>query len=234
MKRNQLRPVKALMFYENNEESLYYVEEHEIIKDGESFKMAAGAPLKKSTMRAIAKEFGKTIKKEAQTKEFQHCKLFTPNILFNSPHILVWHTTYDKAFMYFDKKLNIPNGWAKIPPLIFAAEKNSLSVYAYKSKDRPTEETELFFAPFHNVHSNCSICLGVYKTKEKPTDKVDLVVWWEKVFWSTIFTELHHTEYDGNINLLWKELVNAPDKPFPLKNLKSTNKTLWQVIKSQI
>jgi hypothetical protein len=53
--------------------------------------------------------------------------------------------------MYFVKNLEIPNGKAQVPAMLWFADKENLSVFALTSDKRPTEKTPCIMPIFQCV-----------------------------------------------------------------------------------
>ena len=62
--------------------------------------------------------------------------------------------------MYFVSGLDIPNGKAYVPPMLWYASKYSLAVFALATDRRPKENTPLYYAPFLNIYEDGKVCMG--------------------------------------------------------------------------
>ncbi len=177
------------------------------------------------------------LSKSLNTKELKNNACFVPKgilpttILKVNPsdngHV-IWYTKPQKRRLFFTEKLEIPNGVAPLPGLIFKATKNQLSVYALKGTRRPTLKTKLYYAPFFNVYESGCICMGTVDIKVAKSESLEeFTHLWEELFFNSYFSHLldDYNPIKENIVSFWKDLINA-DKPFPNEVLKSNNKTL--------
>jgi PRTRC genetic system protein B len=143
----------------------------------------------------------------------------------------IWFTKAGQRELYFVESLGIPNGRAGVPPMLWAANRNSLFVFALKSNRRPNESTSLYYAPFFNVYENGNVCMGTVDVQIKKTASLEeFTAAWEQYFFKSYFSHLNdQNPINGNCVCLWKDLVNT-DKHFPKDVLKKTNKTLKNLL----
>src|SRR5690606_10668715 len=69
------------------------------------------------------------------------------NILHINPSekgMVLWYTKAQQRQLYFVESLSIPSGKAHVPPLLWYADKETLSVFALASDRRPTEKAPLY------------------------------------------------------------------------------------------
>lgn len=218
----QYQPKQALIIYEkgNSQEwgsTPYYLEHHKINVDQQGkARLSEGKPLTKSCL----KQLGRAIVDNEKSKTYLKSKgIFSENLLYfhqeEKSYTLTWYQPPSRQKMMFTKKLQIPSGEANVPALIFAVKENRLKVYATKKFKRPNHQTKLYKAPFHNTDDAANVCLG---GAEKPSIELkyieDIMKAWENIFWFTKFSEQHGRPVKGEINELWRKLINT-DKPFP-------------------
>ncbi|ULT39936.1 prokaryotic E2 ligase family D protein [Niabella defluvii] len=60
----------------------------------------------------------------------------------------MWFTKAQRRELYFTQKLGIPNGTASVPPMLWVADRQSISIFALRTNRRPTKDTKLYYAPF--------------------------------------------------------------------------------------
>ncbi len=214
------KPIQGIIIYQSGHteqwsRGQYYLESHDIRLDENGAPiLLEGKPLRKSTLVSLAKALS------SQTTDHLKCRDILPsNLLYVNQepgnNILIWYVPAKKHYLYFTEQLNIPNGEASVPTLIFVANENRLSIFATKTKGKPSLRTKLYKAPFHNVGDQGNICLGSGKRDKNRLQYFDEVMTsWEKVFWATEFSEIHGKPAGKNINLLWKHLISSDDK-FP-------------------
>ena len=133
--------------------------------------------------------------------------------------------------LHFTESLGIPSGTCCIPPMIWKASRDKLWVYAWSGTDKPTIETNLFKAPFFNIYSDNSVCMGTVK-RNSQADKglEDFMHKWMKYFFNSYFSHaLGASPVKTNIVNLWKDL-SGTGKPFPMNVLNKANLQLKNII----
>lgn len=219
-------PKSALVFYENNGlDKDVYIEHFDMDHNGNPIN---AHPL-------TVKEAAKLVKALRVEKEEAFLKpkgILPTNILHINPNkdngTVLWYSKKQQRDLYFVDELEIPRGKANLPPMLWNANKNSLSVFALTSDRRPTEKTNLCFAPFLNIYKNGNVCMGTVSIDiEKSESLEQFILLWENYFFNSYFSHLidNHNPINGNCTSLWKDLIES-DKPFPLDVLKKNNKTL--------
>jgi PRTRC genetic system protein B len=224
-------PKSALVFYQAKAaETDMYVEHFDMDKDGNPIN---AHPLTVKEANALAKSLQTN---EERNKAFLKPKGILPtNILHINPSkkgTVLWYTKAQLRKLYFVDGLDIPNGKAQIPPMLWLASKSTLYVFALKGNRRPTENTPLNYAPFFNVYENGNVCMGTVNIEIKNSASVEeFIAAWEDYFFNSYFSHLlgSHSPIKGNCVNVWKELVGT-DKPFPKEVLKKNNKTLKNLL----
>lgn len=223
------RPTSALVFYQNNEKTKEtYVEHFDMDKHGNPIN---AHPLTEREAKALAKSLMVSSKKEKNQEFLKPRGILPTNILhINSGEnaSVLWFTPSMKRQMFFTENLQIPNGIAEVPAMLWLAGKRSLKVFALANNRRPTEETPLFYAPFFNVYENGIVCMGTVDVDIRNSSSLEeFTEKWEGYFFNSYFSHLmnEHNPIKGNCVNLWKKLVDT-EKVFPKKVLKKTNKTL--------
>lgn len=180
----------------------WYLESHGIGRNGE---VLAGKPLQEDTIKTIAESLYK------QHQQGQPMTGIIPERLLyadtrTSDYRLIWWSAAQQRTLYFGDIINLPSSVAWVPPMVYVARKNELVVFALASDARPTEETELYLAPFYNTNDAGGVCLGNAETNRKGNDYEDYMTYWETIFWNSIFT--HGTSHTKTpMNLLWQRLM---------------------------
>ena len=142
------------------------------------------------------------------------------------------YTKTQRRQLYFVNGLEIPNGMAYVPPMIWYANKNTLSVFALASDRRPTEKTPLYLAPFFNIYEDGKVCMGSVNISIKNSASVEeFVSAWEDYFFNSYFSHLlgNKNPINGNCVTLWKDLIQT-GKPFPKDVLRKNNKALKNLL----
>ena len=223
-------PKSALVFYETKgTETDVYVEHFDMDSSGNPIN---AHPLTVNEAKVLAKALQTD---EEKNKAFLKPKGILPtNILHINPSekgVVIWYTKAQQRQLYFVSSLDIPNGTAQVPPMLWKASKNSLTVYALVTNRRPTEKTSLHYAPFFNIYEEGNVCMGTVSIDIKNSISVEeFIQAWEDYFFNSYFSHsLCENLTRANIVNLWKELIGT-DKPFPKEVLKKNNKTLKNLL----
>lgn len=223
-------PKSALVFYETaGTESDMYVEHFDMDSNGNPIN---AHPLTVKEANTLAKSLQTD---EEKSKAFLKPKGVLPtNILHINPSekgMVLWYTKAQQRKLYFVDSLGIPNGTAQVPPMLWLANKNSLTVFALANDRRPTEKTSLHYAPFFNIYEKGNVCMGTVSIDIKKSVSVEeFIQAWEHYFFNSYFSHsLCENLTKKNIVNLWKDLINT-DKPFPKEALKKNNKTLKNLL----
>ncbi len=225
-------PKSALVFYESlDNDSTMYVEHFDMDRNGNPIN---AHPLTVNEAKALAKSLHTD---EEKDKTFLKSKGILPiNILNINPSqngSVLWYTKAQQRQMYFVKNLEIPNGKAHVPAMLWFADKENLSVFALTSDKRPTEETPLYYAPFFNVYEDGAVCMGTVDVNIKNSASVEeFTTAWENYFFNSYFSHLldNYNPIKGNCVNLWKKLMDT-DEDFPADILKKNNKTLKNLLR---
>ena len=131
-------PKSALVFYETKESNTdVYVEHFDMDKNGNPIN---AHPLTVKEANVLAKALNT---EQEKNKAFLKSNGILPtNILHINPNAekgsVIWYTKAQQRQMYFVDSLQIPNGKAQIPPMLWQASKNRFSVFALSSDKIPT------------------------------------------------------------------------------------------------
>lgn len=225
-------PKSALVFYETKGSNTdVYVEHFDMDKNGNPIN---AHPLTVKEANVLAKALNT---EQEKNKAFLKSNGILPtNVLHINPNAdkgaVIWYTKTQKRQMYFVDSLQIPNGIAQVPPMLWKASKNGLSVFALSSDRRPTENTKLYHTPYFNIYEDGKVCMGTVSVEIKKSASVEeFVQAWEHYFFNSYFSHLisNHNPINGNCVNLWKDLVNT-DKTFPKEVLKTNNKILKNLL----
>lgn len=218
-----LKPFMLLAAYRGEQSSDYYIESHEIGSKGEVY---AGKPLNHETVEGILKSFENISRKEKVVPSGR----IPENLLYANPALekYAWTVPSAKRFLYFSDTF-IGNGEAYVPELLLISKANSLFVFAVK---RTKESLVLCNAPFPNIYSGGSVCLGSAKVKKDYRTYQSMMDYWDKIFFGSEFTHLNHNGalVKGNINILWKEAIES-GKPFDEEVLIESKIKLEELLK---
>lgn len=225
------QPKSALVFYKTKGiDAEMYVEHF----DMDSFGNPVNAhPLTVREAQALA-----TALSTQKDSAFLKAKGVLPsNILQINPvedgGTLVWHTKARKRQLYFSENLGLQSGMAHIPPMVWKANRNAVTVFAVRTDRRPKESTLLYHAPFFNVYEDGKVCMGTVSIDiENCASAEEFMAEWESYFFDSYFTHLLGGEnrIAGNCVALWKSLVGT-EAPFPKNVLKKNNRTLKNLLR---
>jgi PRTRC genetic system protein B len=223
-------PKNALVFYSSTASSETYTEYFKINKDG---ILTDAHPL---TVRE-ASQLAKSLKvKEEKTAFLRPQGIMGTHILQVDPvhnGVVIWYTKTGCREMYFSEQLEIPNGKASVPAMLWVANRNKLFVYALKTGRRPTENTPLYHAPFFNVYADGAVCMGTVDVTIKNTASLEeFTKAWENYFFNSYFSHLMsgHNPVKGNCVSLWKKLL-ANAEAFPKEVLLKSNRNLKNILR---
>lgn len=224
-------PKSALVFYESlDKNETMYVEHFDMDKNGSPIN---AHPLTINEAKALAKSL--KIDEEKDKAFLKPKGILANNILHINPSkngSVTWYTPSQERQMYFVKNLEIPNGTATVPAMIWFADKEQLSVFALTSDKRPTEKTPLHYAPFFNVYDDGNVCMGTVDVNiQNSTSVEEFIEKWENYFFNSYFSHLvgGHNPIDGNLLNLWEKLLET-NESFPVKVLLKNNKTLKNLL----
>jgi len=225
-------PKSALVFYETKgADSDVYVEHFDMDNNGTPVN---AHPLTEREAKVLARAL--VTEKDKEQDFLKSNGILGSNILHINPNkekgAVLWHSKAQKRQLYFVENLDIPNGIAYVPPMIWYANKNSLTVYALVSDRRPTEKTPLYCAPFFNIYQDGKVCMGSVNINIKNSASIEeFTLAWEDYFFNSYFSHLlgNNSPIQGNCVNLWKELIQT-GKPFPKEVLKKNNKTLKNLL----
>ena len=227
-------PTNALVFYQNDERNIEtYVEHFDMDKNGNPIN---AHPLTEREAETLVKALIVKTQKE-KNQDFLNPKGILPtNILQINPNengSVLWFTKSMKRQLFFTENLEISNGMAEIPAMLWLANKRSLKIFALSSNRRPTDKTELFYAPFFNVYEDGNVCMGTVDVNIQNSNYIEeFIEKWEDYFFNSYFSHLmnEHNPINGNCVNLWKSLINT-EKQFPKEALKQANRTLKNLLK---
>jgi len=182
----------------------------------------------------------KALTKALSTTEEKVCCLQSRGIM--GSHILhidplnskaIWYTKALQRNLCFTENIGLPDGKAYVPPLLWVANRQSLTVFALANNRRPAEKSILYYAPFFNVYEDGKVCMGTVDVRIKKIASLEeFTKTWEDYFFNSYFSHLMagHNPTKGNCVSLWKHLINTGEK-FPIEVLKQSNITLKHLLK---
>ena len=197
-------PTMAIMIYKN-ERDKYYLESHVVDAAG---RICEGKPLQQATISSMIASFYTEKINRNEIGGMMPENLLTYGQLQDN-YKMVWYTPSGTRMLHFSEELKLRSGVAQVPAMVFVADRNQLDVYALATeKERPTEASLLYHAPFYNVNNGGGVCLGSATTKMDNNTFSGHMEYWEKLFWNSIFTHLSGgNPTKTNVTLLWMRLL---------------------------
>lgn len=203
---------------------------HEVANNGTPeepcMEIMPGRPITQEALLAL-------VLKMAQ-KYSVNTELLPANVLSVSASHLVWWVPAKRRRVFFkNEELGQRSAEVPHPPLLFSVVKGSWSVCALKEDVRPTEGTELYFAPYFNTYDNCSICVGSAAIPRSLSTKT--IAEWENAFFDSAFTHMNGKKkkiaHKRGEYAFWKEMLDGVYAEFPLDLLVPLKLTLDAVMK---
>lgn len=227
-------PEHALLIYKSDDGSHsgsdVYVEAYDFNKKGQPVN---AHPLSLKESRALATALDTS---EELSRSYLKAKALLPKeVLYINPEkegYVIWHTPSRKISILFADCLEIPNGQAYVPALLWKASKERLHIYALKAVNDLTEEAPLFHAPFFNIYENGNVCMGTVDINiSNESFLEDFIGQWQEYFFNSYFSHLiqDFNPLTCGITELWRSLVNT-NKKFPVSKMKRSDLTIKDLI----
>jgi PRTRC genetic system protein B len=240
---DRYNPVKALLIYQSeskkdednpyqqDKEEQIYVESYDIGKNGNPIN---AHPLTIREMLQLSELLQSSV--ELKGGYLKSRGILPGKVLYINPQgegNAVWYTPPQETNLFFIDKLDIPCGRANLPGLIWKATKDSLTIFAYKGKSKPGENTALYHAPFFNIYANANVCMGTVTIQiDRTTALEEFISKWESYFFNSYFSHSisGHQSCKIDLSALWRELVRT-ENPFPTELLCKTGQNLKNIIR---
>ena len=219
------KPFMGIICYKEEGENSFYMERRNI----ENGRFCEGVPMEKELFTKIVK----AISAHDDTFDIGMYGAIPQNLLYCDQRFgrnkMVWWRGKEKRMMLFSESAGIPDGMMSVPGLVYVAEGERLSVYAFKGK-KPTNV--LYRAPFLNVDAE-HVCLGNARITY-PTERTyeNIMTYWENLFWRSEFVHiLGENPIKGNLTTITKHCIETGEV-FPENQLKKLkDKTLKTLMK---
>lgn len=169
----KLKPISALIVFKDNEN--YYLEKKEVKKINNSYNLIGGKPMLKSDIQDIVQALN------ILGNGFYCGSLLVPNILYYNFKTLIFKIEKTKVRLNFNENIKLKSKEYYIPTLVFKLHYDTLYVYAVKTNNIK-KDTDLYSAPFPNLHDNNKVCIGNVKLdKDGDINKI-----YRNIYWSFI------------------------------------------------
>ena len=224
-------PFKSIVIYQSfGRKKESFVEAYDFSPEN---RMINAHPLSLRESQKLGKILSSGVEK--QTQCFEPIGVLPTNVLYLSSKgdgTVVWYTQAGKRELLFRESLGIASQAYHLPALLWKATKDHLYVFALKSNKRPTDKTQLFKAPFFNIHETGQVCMGTVDIALEEVDSLQaLINCWETYFFNSHFSHLigEVSPVKGNIVQLY-HMLGQPGTIFPVNELLPFNKTVKNTI----
>lgn len=209
-------------------ENDYFFQTHDVFQTKGEAILGSGTPLSREALEALCKE---VLPSMVGNLTFLNGNVLASSGTVHGPD--VWFSPPAVRPMFFTGQVNIQNGLAPWPGLLFVTRNEDLiRLYAIKGNQRPTLETELYVAPFFNMTGE-DLCLGnaLHPSKNNACGE------WESAVYTSAFSEERLDEkrinQEERLSRFWKELLATQASVFPEEALlpNDSPKTVGDLIK---
>ncbi|MFD2871953.1 PRTRC system protein B [Mucilaginibacter ximonensis] len=239
---SEFQPFKALLLYRHDKaeqrttyqhsdkQTHIYVESYDIGQTGQPIN---AHPLSVKEMATLS-EMLQTAQ-ELKGGYLKSRSLLPANILYvnqQSNGYAVWYTPPQEVRLFFVDSLKIPSGKFKIPAMVWKANAERLSVYAFKGKNKPTDKTPLCHAPYLNIYHSGQVCMGTVNIAIGKTECLeDFMHLWERYFFNSYFSHSisGNNSTKSNTTELWRSHAGT-DADFPQDELIKIGYNLKNII----
>jgi PRTRC genetic system protein B len=159
-----------------------------------------------------------------------------PNLLYIDGETMAWWLPPARRHIAFRApELGAPERGEVVPHpgLVFSVGTGkSWCVWAVRGTDRPTEQTELYRAPYFNVSEDGVICSGNVTLPDGTTaEKIDA---WNAAFFGSFFTHPNANgalvTYKGGAFKFWRDMLDGKIGEFPERVLIPSKRTLGEAL----
>lgn len=221
---------RAILLYENQRAGprngqQAFASLHTVAQGAEGPTIEPGVPLTKAALQQALTSLNPSAAKGLE--------LIHERLLISSKHVQCWWRPAQLTTVFFNnKEIGVTSGKTPQPALIFVRKGNELRVFACVTTQRPDRNTRLYFAPYMNIWSSHTLCMGnLSAPRGEMAHKIEV---WEDLFFNSTFTHPNHAKpCKGNVFKLWQDLLAGKYRTFPKKVLIETNLTLGDILKGK-
>ena len=159
--------------------------------DHKNNRLSAGKPLTVET----AKSLFNFVNNIEGIQSYGFKDIIPKNILkFKTDEkFIIWQTDAKTKMIHYAKELSVTSGMYWVPKLVWKLEGNHLNLFAVK-EDVVSSKDKLYQAPFFNINSMGSVCMGNAKFQDHGYDYEKIIKKVESGFWESVFTHSSHNE----------------------------------------
>jgi PRTRC genetic system protein B len=164
-------------------------------------------------------------------------------VLYSGPSFLVWWTPPRRRSIHFADHRDDVHGTvidAPHPGLVWMVNStdphNPLWMAAFKGRQRPTENTRLYLAPYFNLWDDGQVCQGSGVIPSFTGDAPTMDAW-EESFFNSAFTHPNAknvVKHPHDVVGFWREQLQTPTTRFPTSALRPLGTTLREWAFAQI
>ena len=222
---NMLLAQFALIVYGNAHGSEGVVMQHALSHDGQALRLAEGTPVTSDL-----------IKKLQEMNQSRSLTFIPPGVIAQGVGCLAWvqeaelrpllsKGALDPAVAVLDAT-PLPQ-----PRLLFVVKQRQLHVYALRGQERPGPNTTLYRAPYYNIFSSDTMCVGSVKLPGGVIEPNHIPAWTEAFFMSNFVKPADSNKrwaFPSTYRELWDAALAAGT--FKDEWLVSCNKRLQDVL----
>lgn len=169
------------------------------------------------------------------SKNAQRGGFVPPELLFMDGDVMCWWVPPAKRHIAFrceelgkaERGEVVPN-----PGLVFRVDRGRRwNVWAVKGAERPGEDSLLYQAPYFNVSSSGSICVGNVQLPDGTT--AERIGAWNSAFFGSFFTHSNVKKlvtYRGGAHRFWQDMLDGRHAGFPERVLLPLGKSLREAL----
>lgn len=187
--------------------------------------LLAGRPLDQV---AVAKSLQSLM---AAQQGFSTADFLPDNILVNTAGKLAWWSKPQRRSVFFRLDDGEFSFECAHPGLVFTVTADRLYVAAVKGSERPSADSEVFYAPYMNVWESGQMCAG--NVRLPGSTIAEHIKAWESAFFDSFFTHpngIGMVSFKGDMVGLWQYLRQNPDT-FPEEALVTRGMTAAEFCK---
>lgn len=201
---NDTIPLKGLMLLYQADSENVYVEWKTVNSNKE---VSAGVPLSLDSLESLY-----TYMVNRKMGSGQLAGMISKNMIYMNPalNVYIWTVPSGKREIKLARGAGLRKGWIKYPPMVFAVNGKSLSIFIYS-----TSMSKLYPAPFYNIYDDGEVCLGTVRLTSVNNAKTyhEYTTAWENLFFNS-----KYSHGIGDTMKIMKSLINSR-KPFPWKKV---------------
>lgn len=156
----RVAPAMAIIVYTDKARENYYLEQRALVNEGGKYVFQSPIPLADNVLKDIASSYIKS-----NGWKMEHDGLIPEHLLYGKSSIgqsiVIWYRPAMMRSLNFSSHLQIKgNHTVSVPATLYVAVNTNLYVFALMTDERPKTSTKLYKAPFFNIYTEGTVCLG--------------------------------------------------------------------------